>query len=56
MTSRVEKPETMPVSQEGESEIGEGIMQTKSGGKGSSEQELQIGTEIWFAKVVGLPN
>ena len=46
----------MPVSQEGESEIGVGSIQTKSGGKGSSEQELQIGTEIWFAEVVGLPN
>ena len=46
----------MSVSQEGESKIGVGSLQTKSGGKGSSEQELQIGTENWFAEVVGLLN
>ena len=46
----------MPLSQEGESEIGIESMQTKSGGKDSSNQELQIGTKKWFAKVVGLPN
>ena len=33
----LEKTETMPVSQEGELEIGLGSMQTKSGGKDSSE-------------------
>ena len=46
----------MSVSQEGKSEIGVGSLQTKSGEKGSSEQELQIGTKNWFAEVVGLPN
>ena len=46
----------MSVSQEGESEIGIGSLQTKSGGKDCSEQDLQIGTENWFAEVVGLPN
>ena len=46
----------MPVSQERESKIGVESMQTKSEGKGSSDQQLQIGTENWFAEVVGLPN
>ena len=46
----------MPLSQEGESEIGIESMQTKSGGKGASDQELQIGTENWFAEVVVLSN
>ena len=46
----------MPFSQEGELEIGIESMQTKLGGKGFSDQELQIGTGNWFAEVVGLPN
>ena len=46
----------MPLFQEGESEIGIESMQTKSEGKGSSDQELQIGTEKWFVEVVGLRN
>ena len=46
----------MPLSQEGESEIGIESIQTKSGKKGSSDQELQIGIKNWFAEVVGLPN
>ena len=47
----------MPLSQEGDSsEIGIESMQTKSGRKGSSDQELQIGTKNLFAEVVGLPN
>ena len=46
----------MLLFQEGDLEIGIESMQTKSGRKGSSNQELQIGTEKWFAEVVGLPN
>ena len=45
----------MPLFQEGESEIGIESMQTKSGGKDSNDQELQIGTKNLFAEVVGLP-
>ena len=44
----------MPLSQEGESE--NRVHANKSRGKGSSDQELQIGTKKWFAEVVGLSN
>ena len=46
----------MLLFQEGDSEIGIEPIKTKLGGKGSSNQELQIGTEKWFVEVVGLSN